>query len=253
VHELVQLLVGVTNDLDFDLIEARSAAVLRTGDKTLQPVLEGHLEAFVNAGDWYARDVIADLLYEICDIDALPALLRATARDLGDDQDSLTGMVVDLFHNDRAAARSAALNCAQSPDCELRRTGIWALGFVGEQHDQALIVAAAADADPKTRSTAMDSIRSAADSDPALAEVLEAGTPDPDPQVRVSAISKLGWHRTPALIPLIIGCAADPEPRVRAFVADALGRIPGAAESTLELLPADRDAQVRAAARKALN
>lgn len=102
----------------------------------------------------------------------------------------------------------------------------------------------------------MGSIRSAADSDPEVAEVLEAGTRDPNPQVRVSAISKLGWHRTPALIPLIIGCAEDPEPRVRALVAAALGRIPSAAESTratLEFLLADRDARVRAAARKALN
>ena len=253
VSELVQLLLG--EDLDFDQIEECVVGVVNASDATLQPVLERHLDNFVDAGDWYARDVIARVMYEICEVGALPALLKAMARDLGDDKDSLAGMVVDLFHADREAARSVALGCAESVDSELRRVGVWALGFVGTQRDQALIVEAAADADPRIRSTAMGSISRTADCDPEVAEVLAAGTRDADPQVRISAIDKLGWHRAPALIPLIAACVGDPEPRVRTFVAHALGRIadmPEAKRATLELLAGDRDARVRDAARKAL-
>ena len=251
--ELVQLLLG--EDLDFDQIEERVVGVVSVSDVTLQPVLEGHLGDFVDAGDWYGRDVIARVLHEVCRVEALPALLKAMAQNLGDDQDSLAGMVVDLFHADREAARSAALVCAQSVDRELRRVGVWALGFVGTQRDQALLVEAAADADPRIRSTAMGSISHTAESDPEVAEVLRAGSRDADPRVRISAIDKLGWHRTPSLIALIAPCARDPEPRVRTFVAHALGRIaemPAAKRAILELLAGDRDARVRDAARKAL-
>lgn len=253
VNELVQLLLG--EDLDFDQIEERVVGVVGASDESLQPVLEGHLGNFVDAGDWYARDVIARVLHETCGVEALPALLMAMARDLGDDQDSLAGMVVESFHADRDAARSAAVECAESVDRELRRVGVWALGFVGTQRDQALVVEAAADADPRVRSTALGSIRRTADSDPEVAEVLRAGTRDADPQVRVSAIDKLGWHRAASLIPLITACAGDPEPRVRTFVAHALGRIaemPEAKRAALELLAGDRDARVGEAARKAL-
>ena len=253
VNELVQLLRG--EDLDFDQIEECVASVVNTSDRTLQPVLEGHLCDFVDTGDWYARDEIARLLYEICGVDALLALLKAMARDLGDDQDSLAGMVVDLFGTDRVTARSAALDCAASAGSELRRIGVWALGFVGTPADQELIVGAAADMEPQIRSTAMGSISRTADRDPRVAEVLRAGTCDPDPQVRVSAIDKLGWHRVPSLVPLIAACAEDPEPRVRTFVAHALGRItemPDAARGILEVLAGDRDVRVRDAAQRAL-
>lgn len=253
VDELVRLLA--VDDLDFDRIDTLADRIRSSADATLQPVLERHLADLLDAGNWFGRDEIARLLYELCGLAALPALLRASARDLGDDQDNLSSWIVDLFHTDRAAARSAVLDCLASTEPGVRRLGVWALGFVGEEQDRPLIVEAAADADPRMRSAALGSLRIPADDAPDLVAVFEAGVRDPDRQVRIIAISQLGWQRREALIPLIASGADDPEPRVREFVAHALGRIPGRPEcsrSVLEKLAGDQDARVRAAARTVL-
>lgn len=253
VDELVRLLS--TDDFEIEQIEALTGVIQTSGDASLQPVLEGHLAAFLDAGNWFARDEVARLLYELFSIEALPALLKAMARDLGDDRDSLSACVVDLFHTDRTAARSAVLDCVAAADPALRRIGVWGLDFVGEEADLAVILAATADEDPKMRNTAMGALSLTADTDPRVAEALGAGTRDVDPGVRVSAVSQLGWHRSEALLPLIVACVDDPEPRVREFVAHALGRIGGRAEASrgvLERLRADGDARVRDAAGRAI-
>jgi hypothetical protein len=109
VDELVRLLSTDDFDFDFDQVDTLAAAVLESGDASLQPVLERHLSGFLAAGNWFARDELARLLYEQFSIRALPALLKAMARDLHDDRDSLSTWVVELFGVDRAAARSAVL------------------------------------------------------------------------------------------------------------------------------------------------
>jgi len=259
-HELfkqVDELVGLlsTDDFDFDQIDALTSVIQGSGDVSLQPVLEGHLAAFLDAANWFARDEVARLLYELFSLEALPALLKAMARDLHDDQDNLSTWVVELFHADRTAARLAVLDCVAAADPELRRIGIWGLDFVGEEADLAVILAATADEDPKMRSTAIGALSLTAEADPRGADALRAGTCDADPGVRISAISKLGWQRSEALIPLIVSCVDDPEPGVREFVAHALGRIGSLSEasrSVLERLRTDVNPRVRDAAGRAI-
>ncbi|WP_266579483.1 hypothetical protein [Streptomyces sp. NBC_00365] len=67
---------------------------------------------------------------------ALPELLRAFARDLGDDQGSLSAILTDFAHQDRAYARSIVLPWAAGPDPDLRRAALWLLGFVPEPSDR---------------------------------------------------------------------------------------------------------------------
>jgi hypothetical protein len=116
------------------------------------------LGRFLDDRNFYGRDLIARVLAGIQGVAALPALLGASARDIGDDQDSLQAEIVGLLQADRAQARRTVLAFATGNAPELRRVGLWALGFVAGAQDLDLLAAAAADADPATRSAAVGSI-----------------------------------------------------------------------------------------------
>jgi hypothetical protein len=62
--------------------------------------------------------------------------------------------------------------------------------------------------------------------EPAAIDLLSNLLDDPSPQVRISALSSLGFLQQPRALPKIRLLANDDNPRVRAWVAIALGRIP---------------------------
>lgn len=236
---------------DYDTIAPALRELEACGDITLVPRLTEALDRFLDEENFYGRDLIAGVLAGIQGVAALPALLRASACDLGDDQDSLQAEIIDLLHTDRPAARSAVLELVTGNALELRREGLWALGFVVETQDVELLAAAATDADPKIRSVAIGSIPDSATDDRAFHVLVEA-LRDLDEQVRVSAISKLGYSgRADAVMPLA-ALAADRAPRVRSMVAYALGRLGNEATPALLRLVNDPDSHVRENARKAL-
>ncbi|MER6758467.1 HEAT repeat domain-containing protein [Micromonospora echinofusca] len=209
---------------DYDDIASLLTALTACGDITLVPRLHEALDRFLDEQNFYGRDLIAGILAGIQGVAALPALLRASARDLGDDQDSLTGEIIALLHTNKAAARRTMLDLATGGTPELRRAGLWALGFVVEAQDVGLLAAAAADVDPQVRTVAIGSIPDTAGDDRAF-QVLVAALRDLDDQVRISAVSRLGYTgRADAVAPLA-ALAADPVPRVRSMVAYALGQL----------------------------
>ena len=77
-------------DDDYDVIAPTLAVLSACGDLSLVPGLREALDRFLDDGNFYGRDLIASALAGIQGVAALPALLRASARELGDDQDSLT-------------------------------------------------------------------------------------------------------------------------------------------------------------------
>jgi hypothetical protein len=237
---------------NYDDIAPTLTALVACGDITLVPRLHEALDRFLDEENFYGRDLIAGVLAGIQGVAALPALLRASARELGDDQDSLQTEIIDLLHADRAAARRAVLELATGDTVELRREGLWALGFVVEAQDVELLAAAATDAESRIRSVAIGSIPDSAGDDRAF-HVLVQALHDLDEQVRVSAISKLGYSgRADGVAPLV-ALAADRAPRVRSMVAYALGQLSNreATPALLRLL-SDPDSHVRENARKAL-
>jgi HEAT repeat protein len=237
---------------DYDAIAPTLTELAACGDTTLVPRLTEALDRFLDEENFYGRDLIAAVLAGIQGVAALPVLLRASARELGDDQDSLQTEIIDLLHADRAAARRVVLELVTGDALELRREGLWALGFVAEAQDIELLAAAATDADPKIRSVAIGSIPDSAGDDLAFHVLVEA-LRDLDEQVRASAISKLGYSGQADAVTPLVALAADRAPRVRSMVAYALGRL-GNREATPALLRllSDPDRHVRENAREAL-
>jgi HEAT repeat protein len=219
---------------DYDDIAPTVTALAACGDTTLVPRLHEVLGRFLDEENFYGRDLIAGVLAGIQGVAALPVLLRASARDLGDDQDSLQSEIIELLHADRSDGRRTVLEFATGDTPELRRVGLWALGFVVEARDVELLATAATDVDPKVRSLAISSIPDPAGDEQAF-RVLVLALRDLDEQVRVAAVSRLGYTgRADAVAPLV-ALAADRAPRVRSMVAYALGRL-RSAEATPALL-----------------
>jgi len=108
---------------DYDEVEPTLTALAACGDRTLSPRLHEALDRFLDDGNFYGRDLTAAVLAGIEGVAALPRLLRASARDLGDDQDGLTTEITELLHADRAAGRSVAIEFATADTPDLRRVG----------------------------------------------------------------------------------------------------------------------------------
>ncbi|MFK4245988.1 HEAT repeat domain-containing protein [Micromonospora chokoriensis] len=253
-HGALEAVVRHATELedDYDDIAPTVTALTACGDTALVPRLREVLDRFLDEGNFYGRDLIAGISAGIEGMAALPVLLRASARDLGDDQDSLQAEIIELLHADRATSRRVVRDFATSATPELRRVGLWALGFVVEPQDVQLFAAAVTDVDPEIRSMAVGSIPDPAGDDWAFGALVLA-LRDLNEQVRVSAASRLGYTgRVDAVAPLV-ALAADPTPRVRSMVAYALGRL-GSHEAipALQRLLHDPDRHVRENAADAL-
>ncbi|RKN26164.1 hypothetical protein D7044_30480 [Micromonospora musae] len=269
---------------DYDDIAPTVSALATSGDITVVPQLVEALNRFLDEENFYGRDLIAGVLAGIDGVAALPVLLHASARDLGDDQDSLRAEIIELLHAHRAAGRRTVLECVTGDTPELRRVGLWALGFVAEAQDIELLTAASADSDSKVRSMAIGSLPDPATNDRAF-EVLVTALGDVDEQVRVAAASSLsaatgraeavaplaaladdqsvgvrtmaayalGRIGSDAATPVLLRLLQDPDRHVRERSIEALGSIGGeAAVDTLLTLAADEDPDLRVQAAKAL-
>ncbi|GIJ44017.1 hypothetical protein Val02_09030 [Virgisporangium aliadipatigenens] len=238
--------------LDYEEIAPTVEALVDSGDLTLVPRLHEALERFLDDGNFYGRDIIAGLLAGIAGVAALPALLLAADRDLGDDQDGLQSDIDGLLAEDPAAARRIVLDLVRADAPHRRRVGLLALGAVAEPGDAALLAEAAGHTDPEIRLMAVETVVDPARDDRAFG-IVRAALHDADEHVATAAINRLAATGRPAAVAALAAATTHDDPRMRARTAYALGRLgdPSATPALLALLH-DADRHVRDQARDAL-
>jgi HEAT repeat protein len=240
------------DDVDYDDIAPTVAALTGSGDVSLVPRLRETLDRFLDEENFYGRDLIAGVLAGVAGTAALPALLLAADRDLGDDQDGLQAEIAALLAADPVAGRQVILQLARSDAPQQRRAGLMALGLEAEAGDVGLLEEAAGHPDPDVRLTAVEAVVDPAGDDQAFA-VLVTASQDPDEQVRMATISRLAASGRLEAAAALTKVITDSRYRVRARTAYALGLL-GSATATPSLLQLlrDEDGRVRDQARDAL-
>lgn len=230
--QLIRLLPSEDPDEDwdfddrvFDKITGLTRALIDSADLGLVPELEGHLETFLAREDFYGRDVIGEVLAGIAGLDALPVLLRASARDLGDDQDTFQSLICELLERDPVRARPAVLDLVAADDAALRATGVWALDFIVSDEDLPRLLTALTDRHPSVRSAAAAPAGRLATRLPPAIDALGAALDDVDPQVRISVLGALGDTHATAAVPLVTRLVDDHDEAVREWVAIAVDRL----------------------------
>lgn len=216
---------GEFDDGSFDKITELTEALIASADPRLVPELERHLESFLEREDFYGRDVVGEVLAGIAGLDALPTLLRASAQDLGDDQDTFQTIICELLDQDPEQARPAVLELVDAGDAALRTTGVWALDFIVSDEDLPRLLPLLNDAYSDVRSAAAAPVGQLAERLPTAMDALAAALDDPDPQVRISVLSALSHTHATAAVPHITRLIDDPDAEVRRWVTIALDRL----------------------------
>ncbi|MFC9706144.1 hypothetical protein ACWGQ4_22245 [Streptomyces sp. NPDC055721] len=130
--DLLTRLTAMLDDLDADVDETIDLAdeVAASGDAGLLPRLQAELDRALTERNAYARELLGGVLAAIGGPDALPTLIRASAVDLGDDQDGLAAEIVDLVQADPNTASRILRPLTEDDDLAVANRAEWALRFV---------------------------------------------------------------------------------------------------------------------------
>ncbi|MEU9852749.1 hypothetical protein [Streptomyces sp. NPDC047974] len=128
----VTRLLAMLDDLDADVDATIDLAdeIAAGGDRTLLPRLESELDRAVAERNGYARELLGGVLAALGGADTLPTLVRASAVDLGDDQDGLAAEIVDLVQADPKTAERVLRPLTDDDDLTVSNRADWALRFL---------------------------------------------------------------------------------------------------------------------------
>ncbi|MEV6204586.1 hypothetical protein AB0M64_32100 [Streptomyces sp. NPDC051771] len=128
----VTRLLAMLDDLDADVDATIDLAdeIAAGGDRTLLPRLESELDRAVAERNGYARELLGGVLAALGGPDTLPTLVRASAVDLGDDQDGLAAEIVDLVQADPKTAERVLRPLTDDDDLTVSNRADWALRFL---------------------------------------------------------------------------------------------------------------------------
>ncbi|MGW8364595.1 hypothetical protein ACWGK1_29025 [Streptomyces wedmorensis] len=130
--DLLTRLTEMLDDLDADVDETIDLAdeIAASGDAGLLPRLQSELDRALTDRNAYARELLGGVLAAIGGPEALPTLVRASAVDLGDDQDGLAAEIVELVQADPKAARALLQPLTQDDDLSVAHRADWAMRFL---------------------------------------------------------------------------------------------------------------------------
>ncbi|MFB6842502.1 hypothetical protein [Streptomyces sp. NPDC056361] len=130
--DLLTRLTEMLDDLDADVDETIDLAdeIAASGDAGLLPRLQSELDRALTERNAYARELLGGVLAAIGGPEALPTLVRASAVDLGDDQDGLAAEIVELVQADPKAARALLQPLTDDDDLTVAHRAEWAMRFL---------------------------------------------------------------------------------------------------------------------------
>ncbi|MEU0405614.1 hypothetical protein ABZ318_36500 [Streptomyces sp. NPDC006197] len=130
--DLLTRLTEMLDDPDADVDETIDLAdeIAASGDAGLLPRLQAELDRALTERNGYARELLGGVLAALGGPAVLPALIRASAVDLGDDQDGLAAEIVDLVQADPKTARRLLQPMTEDDDLSVANRADWALRFL---------------------------------------------------------------------------------------------------------------------------
>lgn len=179
---LAEVLAGF-DDFSIPFNHGAVHRLVASGDRTLVPRVQAGLERSLDNEDFFGVEVLAQILAGILGPRAFPLLLRAIARPLRHDWDGLSATLAGLMDEDPVGCRATAVSFATERHTDLRRAGLWALGYVGTLDDFELLEAALRDPDVKVRGDALGAMSSLHD-DPRAQAAMRGVLQDPEPWIR---------------------------------------------------------------------
>lgn len=130
--DLLTRLTEMLDDLDADVDETIDLAdeIAASGDAGLLPRLQAELDRALTERNAYSRELLGGVLAALGGPEALPDLIRASAVDLGDDQDGLAAEIVELVQSDPKTADRVLRPLTDDDDLTVANRAEWALRFL---------------------------------------------------------------------------------------------------------------------------
>jgi hypothetical protein len=192
---LTEVLAGF-DDFSIPYDHDRVQRLVVSGDRTLVPRVQAGLERALDEENFFGVEVLAQILAGIRGPRAFPLLLRAIARPLHHDWDGLSATLANLMGEDPVGCRATALSFATERHTDLRRAGLWALGYVLTPDDFDVLDAALRDPDVEVRGDALGAMSSLLD-DPRVVAAMRGVLQDPAPGMRDMAARFLARSTAP--------------------------------------------------------
>lgn len=222
--ERLHQLLAQLDDVD-DVDRAVAAITLLENEATREwlPVLR---DVLTRPGNFFLREGVAPAVIKLEGFDCLQRLLHAlrTGTREGHDNDGLSHYVIEVVESSpREVARLLAC-LAQSAAIVDREDAAWLFGFVAEHVAPEMVIRMAADPAAGVRSAACGSLPAFQQREDVF-EVLRCSLSDADEQVRVSAISALGYYGDERALPLLANLDDGGSKKVRSMLDHALSEL----------------------------
>ena len=206
-----------------DLIRARHAA--QALSHAAEPWQIPELHKLVEDADLFVCETAASLLIQLDGVHSLSILLAAMRRleKRGVDAGRIVMLIADLLTQVQEDAQPYLLQMMKDSSEDVRRSAVWAWGFL--QSDVAIeaLLWAVSDRDSGIRAAAANSLKRF--NREAVTKALIQALDDHDPQVRISAAAALRTTGNYQAVPALQRALNDPEELVRMFARDTLKKM----------------------------
>jgi HEAT repeat protein len=195
------------NDLD-DVERAVRAADELDRHATVADVAT--IRKLMEKGNYFFRECLGQTLARLEGVAALPFLLDLLRDGCaeGHDHDGLGAAIMDLVEINKIAAAPILTELCHSASSSERRDAAWLWGFAGEAVPIQPLLALSRDECPEVRGAALGSLASCKNREEVF-QALVGALKDPQENVRVDAISALGYYGDGRAAPLIFPYSRD--------------------------------------------